>query len=1172
LIRLEDLKQDMLVTGLHPVGPVRVVQARLLGDASCKVAFEDREGDIHQRVLYRSSEAELELADTQAGWAFSSDPEHFKLGVEAQRIRLAHLFDPMMAVHTSNVEPLPHQISAVYEHMLPKLPLRYVLADDPGAGKTIMAGLLIRELTLRADVERVLIVAPGSLVEQWQDELMEKFELKFEIFSREMHESAATRNAFDEQDFLIARLDQLARSEDYQQLLSRTEWDLIVVDEAHKMSASYQGNKLNKTKRFELGRLLGGLTRHLLLMTATPHNGKEADFQLFLSLLDEDRFYGKFREGTHRVKVQDLMRRMVKEDLLKFDGSKLFPERHAHTVNYQLSDLERALYEQVTAYVREEMNRAERLAGKYKNTIGFALTLLQRRLASSPEAIFQSLKRRRKRLQAKVQEQRAIQRGDHVAEVLAEYRVDRRLPEDFEDADEALTAEEYEQLADEVVDQATAARTIEELELEINTLDSLEHQAQKVVHSKKDRKWEELSRLLQENPDIYGEGRAGRKLIIFTEHKDTLNYLQERIGILLGKSEAVVAIHGGVNRDERRRIQEAFRNDPGILVLVATDAAGEGVNLQCAHLMINYDLPWNPNRLEQRFGRIHRIGQQEICHLWSLVASDTREGEVFQRLFEKLEIEREALGGRVFDILGEAFEGTSLRELIIAAIRAGDDPVERHELHQRIDTPMDHEHLKAIMERNALVQQAMSKEALYSVREQMDKAQARKLHPLYIQAFFERAFGHLSGELRKRESGRFEIPHVPHRIREYDRSHGSRRMPVAPRYQRVCFEKDQIALRGKRQASLLHPGHPLMHAVTELILQDYRDTLADGAVLVDPADHSTEPRLLVMLEHKVRETVGPDPHVVSQRLQFINAWPEGRFSNAGWAPHLALQPLEARYTELADEVCGRDWLAQLDEQAILGFAADKMVPEHFEEVQQRRRQQVDKTIEAVRDRLGREIEFHTDRYQKLQAEVDAGRQPRVQPDNARREIERLTARLESRVGELKAQRELSPAMPRVLGAALVIPQGLIWQREGETSRVVDARARRQVELIAMRAVREAEEALGHSVKDVSADNCGWDLTAQPPEIDGMLPPSRHIEVKGRAAGQETITVTSNEIREGLNQGDRFFLAIVLVDGERIDGPHYIRAPFDQEPGWAEASRNFRIRDLLQRASLAGECS
>jgi hypothetical protein len=362
----------------------------------------------------------------------------------------------------------------------------------------------------------------------------------------------------------------------------------------------------------------------------------------------------------------------------------------------------------------------------------------------------------------------------------------------------------------------------------------------------------------------------------------------------------------------------------------------------------------------------------------------------------------------VFDILGEAFEGTSLRELIIAAIRAGDDPVEQHRIQQSIETPMDHEHLIEIMKRNALVEQTLTPEALYSVREQMEKAQARKLHPHFIRSFIEKAFEHLNGELRQRESGRFEIPHVPHRIREHDKKHGSRRMPVAPRYVRVCFEKDRIAPRGKRQASLLHPGHPLMHAVNELILQDYRNTLNDGAVLVDPTDESTEPRLLVMLEHAVKETVGKDPRVVSQRLQFVNAWPDGRFSNAGWAPHLSLEPTGS--TDVPTwpmNYAGSPGLQELDEtRPFWALLPIHVVPEHYKEVQERRRQQVDKTIEAVKDRLGREIQFHTSRYEKASAQkLMPAVSLRVQPENARREVERLTARQEARIAELKAQRE-----------------------------------------------------------------------------------------------------------------------------------------------------------------------
>ena len=378
----------------------------------------------------------------------------------------------MMAVHTSNVEPLPHQISAVYEAMLPRQPLRYVLANDPGAGKTIMAGLLIRELLMRADAKRILVVSPGSLTEQWQDELLEKFGVQFEIFSREKQEQCASGNYFDEQNQLICRLDQLSRNEEYQEKLKNTEWDLIIVDEAHKLSANYFGSKVNKTKHFLLGELLGSITRHFLLMTATPHNGKEEDFQIWLSLLDGNRFYGKFREGAHKVDVSDMMRRMVKEELLKFDGTPLFPERRAYSASYELSATEAALYAMVTDYVRNEMNRADQLIdGKRKGTVGFALTQLQRRLASSPEAIYQSLKRRRKRLESRPEKMKPLARGQRiqqngVAETLGKYAVKKQieLPEDIDELDDALSAEEYELYADQVVDQAMAAETIPELE------------------------------------------------------------------------------------------------------------------------------------------------------------------------------------------------------------------------------------------------------------------------------------------------------------------------------------------------------------------------------------------------------------------------------------------------------------------------------------------------------------------------------------------------------------------------------------------------------------------------------------------------------------------------------------------------------------------------------------
>ncbi len=1175
MLKLENIRKDAQIRGIQADEIVRVVQVEPVGDSALTVYYKDSQGRLGEQMLFRSDEGRLDLAEAGRPWAFDAPGEDFKLGLEAYRINLAHLFDPMMAVHASNVEPLPHQISAVYEDMLPRQPLRFVLADDPGAGKTIMAGLLIRELLMRADAKRILVVSPGSLTEQWQDELLEKFGVQFEIFSREKQEQCASGNYFDVQNQLICRLDQLSRNEEYHEKLRNTEWDLIIVDEAHKLSANYSGNKVDKTKRFLLGELLGSITRHFLLMTATPHNGKEEDFQLWLSLLDGDRFYGRFREGAHRVDVSDMMRRMVKEDLRKFDGTPLFPERRAYSANYELSDAEAALYARVTDYVRNEMNRADNLDGKRRGTVGFALTQLQRRLASSPEAIYQSLKRRSKRLESRMEEMKLLARGqrvqqDGVAETLGEYEVKKHLelPEDIDELDDALSAEEYERYADQVVDQATAAETIPELEAEILTLKDLEHQALGVVESGNDRKWEELSRLLQDHPEMcaVGGNRNRRKLIVFTEHRDTLNYLVGRIGGMLGNPEAVITIHGGVNRDSRRKAQEEFRNNPDVLVLVATDAAGEGVNLQNANLMVNYDLPWNPNRLEQRFGRIHRIGQTEVCHLWNLIAKETREGDVFQRLFEKLEVEKQALGGKVFDVLGEAFENRSLKELLIEAIRYGESPAVQAKLNQVIDDALDTEHLKEILRRNALVEQHMSMEDLYAVKEEMEKAEARKLQPYFIRAFFTEAFRNVGGEMRPREPGRFEVRHVPAAIRERDRVIGESRTPVLKKYERVCFEKDLVRIHGKPMADLIHPGHPLMHAATDLVLSAHRAKLKQGAVLVDPNDDGVEPRILFMVDHSIREANGDQPGVASRRLQFVEIDQYGSASRAGWAPHLDLQPIDNYDLKLVQDVLDAPWVSTNLEGLALNHASRNLVPEHYQEVKARREQQADKIMAAVKERLVKEISYLSDKVIQLEDEVRAGKQPWVQPENLRRRVDELTERLNQRVRELESMKSVVSSTPVVIGGAMVIPRGLLAQRKGETTFCADAEARSCVETVAMNAVMDVERALGCEVKDVSAEKCGWDVTARPPaNPDGSLKQDRHIEVKGRAKGQTIITVSRNEIIYALNQEDKFLLAVVLVEGDNYEDPFYIRKPFKSEPDFGVASVNFRLDELLEKA-------
>jgi SNF2 family DNA or RNA helicase len=309
------------------------------------------------------------------------------------------------------------------------------------------------------------------------------------------------------------------------------------------------------------------------------------------------------------------------------------------------------------------MNRADRLRdGARRSAVGFALTSLQRRLASSPEAIYKSIERRRKKLLQRIEQERS--RRGH--ELMAEDH--GASADDLCETADSLSPADYEALEERLVGQVSAAQTIHELEAEIAVLEALEAEARCVVHSGQDRKWDELSNLLQNTPDMQDNDGRQRKLLVFTEHRDTLDYLADRIRGLSGSEGSVVVIHGGVKREDRGKVQELFRNDPGVRVLVATDAAGEGINLQNANLMVNYDLPWNPNRLEQRFGRIHRIGQTSVCHLWNMVAAGTREGDVFLRLFEKLDVERGTLGGRVFDILGEVFEDRSLRDLLVDAI------------------------------------------------------------------------------------------------------------------------------------------------------------------------------------------------------------------------------------------------------------------------------------------------------------------------------------------------------------------------------------------------------------------------------------------------------------------------------------------------------------------------
>ena len=1028
-LRLEDLTPDAQVTGLIGREAVRIVSAQLLGEA-CDVVYRDGQGSLHSQILFREKEADLDLVASGRKWSFLGDGYKFRLVSEGERIRLAYLFDPYVAVSSSAIDPLPHQISAVYEHMLPRQPMRYLLADDPGAGKTIMAGLLIKELLIRGELERCLIVAPGSLSEQWQDELKEKFELQFELLTRDLINATGLGNPFAEKSLLIARMDMLSRDQELQTRLEQApEWDLVVCDESHRMSAHYFGGEFKPTKRYQMGQRVGNHARNLLLMTATPHNGKDDDFQAFMALLDEDRFAGKEKDSVHRSDPTDLMRRLVKEDLYTFEGKKLFPERRSYTAQYELSPSEKVLYEKVTEYVREEMNRADRNAqqeggGKRRVNVGFALMTLQRRLASSPFAIHRSIERRRERLEARLKEERLLMQGRQAGDRLQVKQTLAALDfEDIEDLYDEDTAAEIEDTENLFTDNATSAQTLAELEHEITVLKDLEVLSKNVVNSGTDAKWQQLDSIL-DNPLMKDENGARRKLVLFTEFKDTLTDLARKIRNRLGREEAVVEIHGAVPRDRRRQVVQAFMTDPEVVVLLANDAAGEGVNLQRAHLMVNYDLPWNPNRLEQRFGRIHRIGQKEVCHLWNLLAQDTREGEVYIQLLQKLERAREALGDKVFDVLGQLFTGRSLRDLLMEAVRYNTDPDVKARL-DVIDEAVKTEHLIELLERRALVKQDMDTTKVHELKQQMERAMARRIQPHYVHDFFLEAFKRLGGKAFPREEGRYEITHIPPLLLDHNQQIGTG-VPLQPRYERICFEKEHVGQSPR--AELVSPSHPLLEVCISLIWNREGNVLSQGAILVDDNDLGSDPRALFCLAHGLqdgrRDRQGQQ-QLVSNRLVFLEIARSGEVKTAGSAPYLDYRPLAQEEQDLVAPLLEEAWLSQDWDQLVLRHAMQTLVPAHLEEVKAERLDRIKKARQEINARMKYQINFWQKRHAELKHQESAGKKTRLPAQVARERAELLVNRLGKRLAQLDAEAQISAKTPLLKAGALVVPAGYL---------------------------------------------------------------------------------------------------------------------------------------------------
>jgi hypothetical protein len=589
--------------------------------------------------------------------------------------------------------------------------------------------------------------------------------------------------------------------------------------------------------------------------------------------------------------------------------------------------------------------------------------------------------------------------------------------------------------------------------------------------------------------------------------------------------------------------------------------------------MVNYDLPWNPNRLEQRFGRIHRIGQTEVCHLWNLVAAETREGDVYLALLKKLEIEQDALGGKVFDVLGKAIAGAELRELLIDAIRYGDRPDVRARLNQVVSDRLDRQRLQKLLEEKVLARASLDISKVRQIREEMERASARKLQPHFIASFFLAAFKGLGGSVRVREPQRYEITHVPSIIRNRGRQIGTRE-PILTRYERICFDKQLISVPGKPLAAFVCPGHPLLDATLDLVLENHRHILKQGSILVDDSDPGEQIRALVYLEHSIQDAkIDPagNRRSVSRRMQYVEIDPDGRTQNGGYAPYLNYRPLAEGEQALVEPILDQTWLRTDIEAQALGYAISHLVPQHLNEVKQHKEELIDKTMAAVKDRLTKEINYWDYRAESLKLQELAGKtNAKINSAKARSRADELQARLQKRIEELQQERRISPLPPVVVGGALIVPAGLLRKLSGNPSETQNtfAKETQRVEKLAMATAIEAEQKLGYQPHDVSAEKCGYDIESRIPGSSKL----RFIEVKGRIEGADTVTATKNEILTALNKPEDYILALVQVPktehqmGDNDCEIRYLRNPFSKEPDFGVTSVNYNWKELWQRST------
>ncbi|MPZ22056.1 MAG: DUF3883 domain-containing protein [Dehalococcoidia bacterium] len=1062
---------DTVLEGLWPA-PVRVVRAVLTGNSVRVQAVSVTDGQFWDRMIpldqYRSQVREL-----QSGiHSFDASPKLFRLATEALRTQLAHSFDPQFAVSVSQVDPLPHQIEAVYKHILPLPRIRFLLADDPGAGKTIMAGLLMRELMQRHDVKRVLVLCPKGVTDQWRREMWDRFKERFTLLTGETVRSAFGQNVWVEHDLVVASID-LATEEHIQPGLEQAEWDLVIFDEAHKLSAYRYGRKIEKTRRYQLAEKLGPKTRHLLLMTATPHKGDPENFRLLLSLLDEQVFASQ--EGAQRAIEGDdspyFLRRM-KETMRDWDGKPLFLDRRVSTPRYQLAPHELALYEDVTSYVQREWGKAERAEARVQRNVGLALTILQRRLTSSLYAVTRSLERRRDRLTEALKE---IGKGSRTSGLPGQDPAD--YDEDYDDSEQA----------EEMVAGASAARTPEELRAEIGELERLIAHARSAMSGGPERKVEELQRLIGEET----VAKSDEKILIFTEHKDTLDYLARK---LREWGLSSTQIHGGMSLQDRVAAEKEFRGSKQFLV--ATDAAGEGINLQFCRVMVNWDLPWNPNRLEQRMGRIHRYGQQYDVQIVNLVAENTREGSVLARLMEKLDRMRRALGhDQVFDVIQDVLEIGSIRlDVLMKEAILG-----RRSMDDVLATFDALETETAVAKAREALGEALATRYIDMAFLQGEERESRerRLTPEFVEDFFARAFEYLRGRLSRGRDRDWRLEHVPVSLRKAARAANTGEQGEENRL--ITFHKER--LNAAVPAEFVAPDHPLFDAVAEAIMAEGKTALAKGTVFVDR--EATSPYLVWLLEAAVVNGADDTVHV---RLLALKQ--EGESFEAV-SPGLVL---DLPPDETAPAI-PQSLVAVADGDRAAAVAASLYADEYLAEVTARQERECDIVWSALDRSTADSLELLRTELERQQADRESGRgrDMDLAIRTTNQKIDAILAERSHRQADLERRRVTSLVAPRVAGVAAVItgPVPAVGVAGGN---------KQEIELAGMRVAMEYERARGRVPEDVSRQHAGYDIRST-----GGDGEARYIEAKAHQGDHGDVTLYYTEWQMAHRLGEEFFI-------------------------------------------------